>query len=135
MSLNSFSNSISWWLTKGSRSTLILTCYRFSSEPKLILVNCSSSMIVHPAMRSFWTLIWTSVSLISIYPTSGWKNLSSKCCWKILGVITILISHTGIGLTSISDETCGLDTSSTSLLTYSKKLKPTDIINLIGWFD
>ncbi len=49
--------------------------------------------------------------------------------------ITILIGHTCIDLTCTLDETCGLDSSSTCLLTYPIRFKPIDVINIIGWSD
>ncbi len=101
MSLNSFSNSISWLPITCSKSTLILTYYKFYLEPKLILVNCSSSMTVHRAMQRFWTLIRASISSISISSTSSWKNVSGKCCWIILGGIVILTCHISTSLRSI----------------------------------
>jgi hypothetical protein len=135
MSLNSFSNSINWLLIIGSRSTLILTCCMFSSKPKSILVNCSSSMIVHLAMQRFWTLIWTSVLSISISPISSLINNYGKCCWKISKGIVILIGHTCIDLTSILNETSGLDIGSIGLITCSTKFKHVEVINIICWFD
>ncbi len=86
-------------------------------------------------MQRFWTLIWASVSSISIFPTLGWKNLYNICCWKILGGIIILIGHTCINSIGILDETCGSNTCLARLLTCPTRFKPIDVINLIGWFD
>ncbi len=72
---------------------------------------------------------------ISISPTLGWKNVYGKCCWKVSKGIAILIGCTFIGLVGTSDETSGLEISSTSLLTYPTRFKPTHVINLIGWSD
>jgi hypothetical protein len=55
------------------------------------------------------------------------QNVYNKCCWKILGDITIL---TCTGLTSISNETSDSDTCSMGTITCSTKFKPTDVINL-----
>jgi hypothetical protein len=86
-------------------------------------------------MQRFWTLIQANVSLISISPTLGWKNVYGKCCWKVSRNITILTCHIGIGLTCTSGEIGGSDIGSTNLLTYPTMFKLVDVIKLIGWFD
>jgi len=53
----------------------------------------------------------------------------------IKGYSYILTSRTCIGFIGISNETSGSNTSSTSLITCSTKFKPTNVINLIGWFN
>jgi hypothetical protein len=68
--------------------------------------------------------------LISIYPTSGWKNVYGKCCWKVLRSITILSSHTCTDLISTLNKIGGSDTSSIGLLTCSTKFKLVNVINL-----
>jgi hypothetical protein len=135
MSLNSISNLINWWERTSFRSPLILTCCRFFSETKLILVNFFFSVIVHPTMRRFWILIQTGILSISISPTSSWKNIFGKCCWKVFGGIAILTDHTNTNLIGIIDETSGSKIGSIGLLTCLTKLKPIDVINLTSWFD
>ncbi len=51
---------------------------------------------------------------------------------SIKGYSYLLTSRTSIGFTRILDETSGLNTSSTGLITYSTKFKHVDVINLIG---
>jgi hypothetical protein len=72
---------------------------------------------------------------ISISPTSSWKNVSNKCCWKVLGGITILRGHTSTNLTNILNETCGSNTCSTCLIAYSTRFKHVDVIKLTCWCD
>ncbi len=134
MSLNSFSNWISWLPITCSKSKLILTCCRFFLEPKLIFINCSSLRIIHPAMRRFWTLIQARVSSISNSPISCYKNVFNKFCWKVSSGIAILTCRIGTNLIGIN-ETSGLDTCSTGLITWSIKFKPVIVINLKDWFD
>ncbi len=120
-------------MTSCSKSTPILTCCKFSLEPKLILVNYSFLVIIHPIMRRFWTLIQTSILSISISLTLVWKNVLGKCSWKVSRGIVILINHTSAGLTGITNKTSDSNTCLTSSITYSTKFKPAYVINLISW--
>jgi hypothetical protein len=60
------------------------------------------------------------------------ENISGKCCWKVSRDIIILTSNTDTDSTSLSEETSDLNTSSTSIITYSTIFKPIDVINLKG---
>jgi hypothetical protein len=72
--LSSFKSSISWFVTTNSSVELTFTCCTFSLVPKLILVNCSSSIIVQPTMVGSYICSWVGVWAIIISPTSGWKK-------------------------------------------------------------
>jgi len=115
--------------TTCSKSTLILTCCRFSLKPKLILVNYSSLVIIHLIMRRFWTIIQAGILWISIFPISSWKKVSSKCYLKVLGGITILIGSTNINSTGILNKIGSIDISSICSIIF----KLVDVINFISW--
>jgi hypothetical protein len=122
MSLMSFSNSASWELTIGSRSKLILTYHKFFLEPRLILVSCSSFVIVQLIMQRFWTHIQASVT---IFPTLGFKKKIGRCYLKVSWSIVIWTHSTNIDSTCISYRTCSTNTSVI-------KFKLVDRIKLIG---
>jgi len=77
-------------MTIDSSVEFTFTGYTFSLVPKLILVNCSSFLIVQLAMVKSCTCSRVDVSSIIISLTSGWKKVLGKCHLTMSGGILIL---------------------------------------------
>jgi len=110
----------------------LVNVYTFALKPKLILVNCSSLVTIHPTMQRFWTLIWACISSISISLTSSWKDVSSKCCWKkYQGVFNKSYRYQ---FDRYIKQNTWLRHRFNKFNNLSTKFKPIDVINLTSWF-